>query len=179
MAATVFLTGTIAKEENTYELRLSTFQCESRKKIARVTSEARGKAAWLPTVRAQASLVNQKPAQALELLESVKPYEPGQLIGNLSYSCMIPVYLRGEAYLATKLGAQALGEFQKLSESRGVVGNCWSGALAILGQARARAVAGSTSAARNSYQRLFDLWKTADADIPILQSARREFARLK
>jgi len=58
-------------------------------------------------VRAQANLVNQKPAQALELLESVKPYERGQLIGNLSYSCMVPVYLRGEAYLTAKLGAQA------------------------------------------------------------------------
>jgi len=130
-------------------------------------------------VRAQANLVNQKPAQALELLESVKPYERGQLIGNLSYSCMVPVYLRGEAYLAAKLGAQALAEFQKLTESRGIVGNCWSGALAILGQARAKAVAGSTSAARNSYLRFFDLWKTAEADLPILKSARLEYAKLK
>jgi len=135
--------------------------------------------AWLPTVKAQANLVNQKPAQALELLESVKPYERGQLIGNLSYSCMVPVYLRGEAYLAAKLGAQALAEFQKLTESRGIVGNCWSGALAILGQARAKAVAGSTSAARNSYLRFFDLWKTAEADLPILKSARLEYAKLK
>jgi eukaryotic-like serine/threonine-protein kinase len=135
--------------------------------------------AWLPTARAQASLVNQKPAQALDLLESAKPYERGQLIGNLSYSCMIPVYLRGEAYLATKQGAEALAEFQKLSNSRGIVGNCWSGALAILGQARAQALSGSTNAARNSYQQFFELWKTADADTPILKSARAEFAKLK
>ena len=59
------------------------------------------------------------------------------------------------------------------------MGNCWSGALAILGQARAKAVAGSTSAARNSYQRFFDLWKTAEADLPILKSARLEYAKLK
>ncbi len=135
--------------------------------------------AWLPTIRAQASMVNEKPAQALALLETVKPYERGQLIGNLSYSCMIPVYLRGEAYLATKQGALALAEFQKLTESRGIVGNCWSGALAILGQARAQAVSGSTNAARNSYQRFFDLWKTADTDLPILKAARAEFAKLK
>ncbi len=50
--------------------------------------------AWLPTIRAQPRLVNQKPAQAVDLLEAAKPYERGQLIGNLSYSCMIPVYLR-------------------------------------------------------------------------------------
>jgi len=135
--------------------------------------------AWLPTIRAQGRLINQKPAQALDSLQAAKPYERGQLIGNLSYSCMIPVYLRGEAYLGTKQGAQALAEFQKLLDSRGIVGNCWSGALALLGQARAQALSGSTNAARNSYQRFFDLWKSADPDVPILKSARAEFAKLK
>jgi eukaryotic-like serine/threonine-protein kinase len=135
--------------------------------------------AWLPTIRAQASLVNRKPAQALELLEAARPYERGQLIGNLSYSCMIPIYLRGEAFLAMKRGTQALAEFRKLSDSRGIVGNCWSGALALLGQARAQAMSGSTNAARNTYQRFFDLWKTADPDLPILKSARAEYAKLK
>jgi len=109
----------------------------------------------------------------------VKPYERGQLIGNLSYACMIPAYLRGEAYLATKQSAAALAEFQKLSDSPGVVGNCWSGALALLGQARARALSGSADSARNSYRRFFELWKTADPDISILKAARAEFAKLK
>src|SRR5215471_10457470 len=136
-------------------------------------------AGWLPTIRAQASLVNQKPAQALELLDPVRSYERGQLIGNLSYSCMIPVYLRGEAYLAAKRGPQAKAEFQKLADSRGIVGNCWSGALALLGQARAQAESDSRNAARSSYQRFFDLWKTADANIPLLKTARAEFAKLK
>jgi tetratricopeptide (TPR) repeat protein len=135
--------------------------------------------AWLPTIRAQASLMDQKPDKALDLLDGVKPYEGGQLIGNLSYSCMIPVYLRGEAYLAAKRGAPALAEFQKLTESRGIVGNCWSGALALLGQGRAQALSGSTNAARDSYQRFFERWKTADTDIPILKSARAEFGKLK
>jgi hypothetical protein len=133
----------------------------------------------LPTIQAQASLVNQKPAQALGLLEGVRAYERGQLIGNLSYSCMFPAYLRGEAFLGTKRGPQALTEFQKLIDSRGIVGNCWSGALAVLGQARGQAMSGATNAARGSYQRFFDLWKTADPDVPILKSARAEFARLK
>jgi eukaryotic-like serine/threonine-protein kinase len=135
--------------------------------------------AWVPTIRAQFNLVNQRPAQALELLEHVKPYERGQLIGNLSYACMIPAYLRGEAYLAAKQGAAAHAEFQKLSDNRGIVGNCWSGALALLGQARAQVLSGSTNSARNSYQRFFELWKTADPDLSILKTARAEFAKLK
>lgn len=135
--------------------------------------------AWLPTIRAQASLVDQNPGKALELLEGVRPYERGQLIGNLSYSCMIPVYLRGEALLGAKRGPQAVIEFQNLADSRGIVGNCWSGALAILGQARGQAMSGATSAARASYQRFFELWKTADPDVPILKSARAEYAKLR
>jgi eukaryotic-like serine/threonine-protein kinase len=135
--------------------------------------------AWVPTVRAQAAMINQKPTQALELLDTVKPYERGQLIGNLSYSCMIPVYLRAEAYLGANRGPQALAEFQKLIDSRGVVGNCWSGALAHLGQGRAQAMSGSKGAARTSYQEFFALWKDADANIPILKTARAEFAKLK
>jgi len=135
--------------------------------------------AWLPTIRAQAEMVGGKPVKALELLDLVKPYERGQLIGNLSYSCMIPVYVRAEAYLGAKRGPQALVEFQKLIDSRGVVGNCWSGALAHLGQGRAQALSGSTNAARTSYQEFFALWKNADPDIPILKSARAEFAKLK
>jgi tetratricopeptide (TPR) repeat protein len=135
--------------------------------------------AWVPTVRAQTAMINQKPTQALELLDTVRPYERGQLIGNLSYSCMIPVYVRAEAYLAANRGPQALAEFQKLIDSRGVVGNCWSGALAYLGQGRARALSGSTNAARTSYQTFFALWKDADANIPILKTARAEFAKLK
>src|SRR6266478_8671456 len=135
--------------------------------------------AWLPTIRAQAEMVGQKPVKALELLDVVKPYERGQLIGNLSYSCMIPVYLRAEAYLGASRGPQALEEFQKLIDSRGVVGNCWSGALAHLGPGRARARSGSMNAARISYQEFFALWKDADTNVPILKSARAEFAKLK
>ena len=135
--------------------------------------------AWVPAIRAQAEMAGQKPLRALELLDVVKPYERGQLIGNLSYSCMIPVYLRAEAYLGAKRGPQAAAEFQKLVDSRGVVGNCWSGALAYLGRGRAQAQSGSTNAARASYQEFFSLWKSADTDVPILKSARAEFAKLK
>jgi eukaryotic-like serine/threonine-protein kinase len=135
--------------------------------------------AWVPTIRALFDLANQKPEQAVELLEPVKIYERGQLIGNLSYACMIPAYLRGEAYLATKQGGLALAEFQKLGDNRGIVGNCWSGALALLGQARAQVLAGSKDAARSSYRRFFELWKTADPDLSVLKAARAEFARLK
>src|SRR6266436_2712800 len=135
--------------------------------------------AWLPSIRAQAELRGQRAAKALELLEVARHYERGQLIGNLTYSCMMPVYLRGEAYLSARQGPQAHAEFQKLLDNRGVVGNCWSGALASLGQARARVLEGNVNSARIFYNKFFSLWKDADPDIPILNSARAEFAKLK
>lgn len=51
--------------------------------------------------------------------------------------------------------------------------------LARLGLARALALVGDTAESRKDYQEFFRLWKDADPDIPILQEARAEFAKLK
>jgi eukaryotic-like serine/threonine-protein kinase len=146
---------------------------------ARYVSNTIVQQVWLPTILAQNELLRQNPSRAIELLEPVKPFERGQLIGNLSNSCLIPPYLRGQAYLAMKQGMLALAEFQKIQDSRGVVVNCWAGSLGRLGKARAQALGGYVGAARTAYQDFLSLWKDADPDIPILKSARAEFAKLK
>src|SRR5205814_9151837 len=69
--------------------------------------------AWIPSIRAQLELSRKNPGEAVTILNVVTPYERGELIGNLSNCCMIPVYLRGEAYLAAGQGTAALAEFQK------------------------------------------------------------------
>jgi hypothetical protein len=51
-------------------------------------------------------------------------------------------------------------------------------ALALLGLARARALTGNFSASRLAYQDFLVLWKDADPEIPVLQQARAEYARL-
>jgi tetratricopeptide (TPR) repeat protein len=146
---------------------------------ARYVSNTIVQQVWLPTILAQFELLRQNPRKTIELLEPVKPFERGQLIGNLSNSCMIPPYLRGQAYLAMKQGMQALAEFQKIQDSRGVVVNCWAGSLGRLGKARAQALGGYVGAARTAYQDFLSLWKDADPDIPMLKSAHAEFAKLK
>jgi hypothetical protein len=52
------------------------------------------------------------------------------------------------------------------------------GALARLGLARARHLAGDVSGSRMAYQDFFALWKDADPGIPVLQQARAEYATL-
>jgi hypothetical protein len=86
-------------------------------------------------------------------------------------------------------GAAAAAEFQKILDHSGIVWNCWTGALAHLGVARASALQAMTTqgadadAARvralAAYKEVLTLWKDADPDIPILKQAKAEYAKLK
>jgi hypothetical protein len=76
-------------------------------------------------------------------------------------------------------GNRAAAEFQKFLDHRGLVRNAPWGALARLGLGRAYAMQGDTPKARTAYQDFLALWKDADPDIPILQEAKAEYARLQ
>lgn len=134
--------------------------------------------AWLPVVQAEMKLRKKQYADAISSLEGVTPYERGQLTGNLSDSCMIPAFLRGEAELGAGNARQALAEFQKFSTDAGIVGSCWSAPLAKLGTARAEALSGSPGRAKEAYAKFLELWKGADAGIPVLRQAKAEAAKL-
>jgi DNA-binding winged helix-turn-helix (wHTH) protein/tetratricopeptide (TPR) repeat protein len=135
---------------------------------------------WLPSIRAAIQLDRGNPAEALKTLEPAASYELAyprpQLEGG---SLIYPAYLRGQAYLLLHRGSEAAGEFQKFIDQRAAVVNCPLGALAHLWLGRAHAVEGNAVVARASYQRFFTLWKDADPDIPILRTAKSEFAKLK
>jgi eukaryotic-like serine/threonine-protein kinase len=133
---------------------------------------------WLPTIRAQLELDRGNAAKAVESLQPTAPYELGEGIGSLNFVCMVPAYLRGEAYLGVKQGNAAASEFKKILDHRGLASNCWTGALAHLGLARAFALSGDIPKARTSYQDFLALWKDADPDIPILKQAKAEYAKL-
>ena len=133
--------------------------------------------AWMPVVQAQMKLRKKQYGDAINSLESALPYEKGQLTGNLSDSCMIPAFLRGEAQLGAGNAQQALAEFRKFSTDAGIVGSCWSAPLAKLGVARAEGKSGSTSQAKAAYAKFLDLWKGADTDLPLLKQAQAEAAK--
>ena len=90
-----------------------------------------------------------------------------------------PVYVRGQAYLRAGRGAEAAAEFKRILDHRGVRPNNFLFSLAHLGLARACALSGDVLKSRNSYQDFLALWKDADPDIPVLQQARQEYAKLK
>jgi hypothetical protein len=100
-----------------------------------------------------------------------------------SAGTMYPVYLRGQAYLGMEKGSGNGGlagaEFQKILGHPGVIVNFPLGALSHLGLARARTLSRDTAGARTFYQDFFALWKDADSDIPVLEQAKAEYAKLR
>jgi serine/threonine protein kinase/tetratricopeptide (TPR) repeat protein len=128
-----------------------------------------------PMIRASVFLFEKKPAQAVEALSRATRYELGSLPGF----SLLPVYLRGLAYLQLKEGSQAVAEFQKIIDHPGIVANAPIASLAHLGLARAYAVAGDTAKSRAAYQDFLGIWKDADPDVPVLQQAKAEYARLQ
>jgi|HubBroStandDraft_6_1064221.scaffolds.fasta_scaffold00584_18 DNA-binding winged helix-turn-helix (wHTH) protein/tetratricopeptide (TPR) repeat protein len=144
---------------------------------------------WLPAIQAQLALDNKNPALALNTLQAALPIELGNVPFGNNISCLYDVYLRGDAYLAAGKANAAAGEFRKILDHGGIVSNCWTGALAHLGIARANVFESRTSQgaeadaacarALAAYKDFLALWKDADPDIPILKKTKAEYAKLQ
>jgi hypothetical protein len=131
-----------------------------------------------PVIQAAGALYRDQPARSVELLTSATAYER---------SYLEPIYLRGLAYLRLHKGTDATAEFQKIANHRGESwGATWIYpnwglfySLSFLGIARGAALSGDTANAQGAFQEFFELWKNADHDIPIIQQAIVERARLQ
>ncbi len=136
---------------------------------------------YLPVLRAQLALNRGRPAEAVNLLQTAASYELGAPRASLhaGFGALYPAYVRGEAYLALHKGADAAAEFQKISDHPGVVLFDPIGAVAQLQLGRAFALAGDTRNAKTAYNEFLTLWKNADSDIPILNQAKAEYAKLE
>ena len=146
---------------------------------------------WLPAVRAQIALSGDRKnaTVALGALPARSAVEFGQVYFTSNLSCLYPTYIRGDAYLAAGQGPAAAIEFQKILDHSGIIWNCWTGALAHLGVARANALQSRTSQGPDSdaarvralaaYKWFLMLWKDANPDIPILKEAKAEYAKLQ
>ena len=146
---------------------------------------------WMPAIRAQLWLDRKNPTAALTTLQAASSIELGSIPFITNISCLYPTYVRGEAYLSAGQGSAAAVEFQKILDHSGIVWNCWTGALARLGVARANALQARTSQAQSAdadaarvralaaYKDFLALWKDADPDLPTLKEAKLEYAKLQ
>jgi cytochrome c-type biogenesis protein CcmH/NrfG len=95
------------------------------------------------------------------------------------FGALYPAYVRGLGFLSSHQGAEAAAEFQKLLDHSGVVFADPAAAVARIQIGRAWAMAGNRPKAVAAYQDFLTLWKDADPNVPILQQAKAEYARLK
>ncbi|HET8781339.1 MAG TPA: protein kinase, partial [Pyrinomonadaceae bacterium] len=126
---------------------------------------------WLPEIKAAIELERNNAQAALELLEPARRYETAAAFSSQA--------LRSMVYLKLGQASQAAAEARKVLDHRGQspLSTLWP--LAHMAFARASALQGDTTQARKSYQDFLTLWKDADADMPILVAAKKEFQKLK
>jgi len=127
----------------------------------------------LPQIRARIELHSGNGSKAVEQLRPAEGYDFGYVGQGM------PTYLRGMALLSAKQSAPAAAEFQRVLDHKGALAPSIYLSLAQLGLGRAYAMQGDAAKARTAYQDFFALWKDADPDVPILQQAKAEYAKLQ
>jgi eukaryotic-like serine/threonine-protein kinase len=128
--------------------------------------------AYLPLSKAFVALAAGQPQQAVAEAEPAKPY-------NMAYPA---TYLQGLAYLQMHDAGSAVNAFKAATQYRAAMMMSGVGepyyAQAQLGLARAYAMAGDKANAKKAYEALFEIWKNADADLPMLVAAKKEYSGL-
>jgi tetratricopeptide (TPR) repeat protein len=127
---------------------------------------------YLPLSKAYVALAAGQPQQAVADAEPAKPYNavyPASCVQGLAY---LQMHDAGNAVNAFKGATQYRASM--LVARLGV--SCYP--QAQLGLARAYAMAGDKADAKKAYEALFETWKNADADLPMLVAAKKEYAGL-
>jgi serine/threonine protein kinase/Tfp pilus assembly protein PilF len=125
---------------------------------------------FIPLAKAFVALSAGQPREAIDDAEPAK-----------AFALVYPgAYLQGLAYLQLHDATQAANAFRITTQSPG--GNLQTTApfyaQAQLGLARAYAMGGDKADAKKAYEAFFTTWKNADADLPMLQAAKKEYAAL-
>ena len=76
-------------------------------------------------------------------------------------------------------GAEAAAEFQKIVEHRGILVSDPIGGLAFPQLARAYSISGDRTRAKSAYGDFLKLWKSAEPEIPVLEPAKAEYAKVQ
>ena len=125
---------------------------------------------YLPLSKAYVALAAGQPQQAVAEAEPAKPY-------SAAYPAS---YVQGLAYLQVHDAGNAVNAFKAVTQypagmlTGGIGTSCYP--QAQLGLARAYVMAGDKADAKKAYEALFEAWKNADADLPMLLAAKKEYA---
>ena len=124
---------------------------------------------WMPAVYAWANINRGNFEEAIRGLGPAVPFDRGTLD---------PMLVRANAFLRAKHAAEAIEEFRRIVNLRMFSPYDPACSLALLGLARAYALAGQGEPSRHAYEQFLVLWKDADPDLPALQQAKNEYKSL-
>jgi tetratricopeptide (TPR) repeat protein len=126
---------------------------------------------YVPLTKAFLALAAGHPQEAIEDAEPAKPWD-------LTYPAS---YVQGLAYLQMHDASHAKTAFESSVLSPGAFLISFTPSFYAQGQlglARAYAMAGDKDNAKKAYNALFATWKDAEADLPMLIAAKKEYAGL-
>jgi tetratricopeptide (TPR) repeat protein/predicted Ser/Thr protein kinase len=124
----------------------------------------------LPEIQAISEMRRGEIAKAIERLQHAR---------EIGFSRLSLPYSRGEAYLRAGKAREANLEFQKVLKQHNTYPTSPLFSLARLGLARAYALEGNAAESHKTYQDFFAIVKDADPDVPAIQQAKAEYAKLK
>jgi eukaryotic-like serine/threonine-protein kinase len=90
----------------------------------------------------------------------------------------MPVFMCGFSYLTSGDGIRAAIEFQSILDHPGLALNSPIAPAAGLHIGHAYSLSGRVEDAKLAYDKFFADWKDADLDIPLLEQAKAEYAKL-
>ena len=122
-----------------------------------------------PAADAAAAAARGEFKRALEELKRAHAFEAGNPFLQLGKGILL-VRAGQSAEAIAALDTAIANRFTAEPTAISPVGRIWL--------ARARAQTGDVAGARRAYDDAFAFWKSADADLPILVEARREYAAL-
>ncbi|MDX1645047.1 MAG: tetratricopeptide repeat protein, partial [Thermoanaerobaculia bacterium] len=123
----------------------------------------------IPQGRARLALRAGDAVEAIDVLETARPFERAELD---------TIRLRGQAYLANGEPEKAVGEFEKLIALDSMAPAAPVHTLARLWLGRAYLAAGDPTEARAAYEEFFEMMKSADEGVPVIEKAREEYATI-
>ena len=127
---------------------------------------------WLPVARALLAAARNEAERARSELMPVRPYERG------SGFSLIPLAARGIVSLGAQDFPGAAAAFEEVIRLRAIDPSSPWITYARLGLARALRDSGDAARSAAAYDAFLESWKDADADAPLLNTARRERASL-
>jgi tetratricopeptide (TPR) repeat protein len=167
------------RADNGLALAFAMLGDSNRAERARVAAGGQAKKPHTGVSAAEASLVpamlalrHGQPRKALGLLET-------QDVRGHAQSSFGAWFVIGQAYLALGDASKAEKGFQRIVDGRGRDPFDPTVPLAVRGVAKARLAAGNRQGAIEAYERLLTFWKDSDTGVPVIESARVEFERLK